>query len=421
MTSKDAAVHAQIMQKNLSQHRARYLKYFQASDYEAALAEVRQARQLSGDIEIVHAEVLCLTRLNQIEEALAALTRVPPSQRTVDLYDRMADLHNKLGNTKEGQRYGALSLKLKDQQNAIKPAWPLPSVTPPAFTPDPSVNIVAYSLYGSNPRYCEGAVLNCHAVARLLPGWSCRFYHDQSVPDDVLLRLRRAGAQLLLVNDGVKKQIPPLMWRNLVVDSPEVHRFLLRDADAVVSEREKICVDAWLRSPFWFHLIRDWGTHSELMLAGLWGGCSGVIPDMRQEIIRYMSPGNRSPSHHDQHFLRECLWPTVRQSVLSHDSQFDFFNNTPMEPLPPVNDVNSDEGERHIGSNLSNTKVAISAPYPDGALVRWTLYDHADNPVCSYEMPVQQRACHTALPVSYWQKINRGLWKIRTAKAEPTV
>ena len=30
-------------------------------------------------------------------------------------------------------------------------------------------------------------------------------------------------------------------------------------------------------SPYYFHLIRDYFTHTELILAGLWGGCTGVL------------------------------------------------------------------------------------------------------------------------------------------------
>ena len=40
----------------------------------------------------------------------------------------------------------------------------------------------------------------------------------------------------------------------------------------------------------------------------------------------------------DQEFLRGALWPTIRQSVLAHDSQFAFGDPAPFPPgaaMPP--------------------------------------------------------------------------------------
>lgn len=61
------------------------------------------------------------------------------------------------------------------------------------------------------------------------------------------------------------------------MDDPTIKRFLIRDADSIVSHREKAAVDAWLKSDKWFHLMRDNYSHTELILAGMWGGCTGIF------------------------------------------------------------------------------------------------------------------------------------------------
>lgn len=407
------ATHA--LQQKLSRHNANYKRHWQAGDYAAALTEARQARLITRSAEVVVSEALCLIRLDRAQEAFDLASHVPAAQRDVNFIDLMADLCGRLDKQEEGRAYGNLALRLKDEQSAAGHAWPIPAATPPAFTPDPSANIVAYSLFGNSPRYCESAILNCHAVAKLLPGWSARFYHDQSVPGAVLRRLREAGAQLLEVDAATQAQVPPLMWRFLVADAPEARRFLLRDADSVVGEREKACVDAWLASPFWFHLIRDWYTHSELLLAGLWGGCAGVFPAMRDEIAAFMAQGERSPTHYDQHFLRQRIWPTVRQSVLSHDSQFDFYNNT---PIPFVEGARCDNAH-HIGANLGFTLFEGNAPYPDGTLIRWTLHDQDGEAVCAYETAARRQVWRAHVPFSYAEKVQSGQWTVRTVKISP--
>ena len=63
-----------------------------------------------------------------------------------------------------------------------------------------------------------------------------------------------------------------LMWRFLVLDDHEVDRFLIRDADSLISKREVAAIEAWQQSDKRFHLMRDYFSHTELLLAGMWGG-----------------------------------------------------------------------------------------------------------------------------------------------------
>ena len=73
--------------------------------------------------------------------------------------------------------------------------------------------------------------------------------------------------------------------------------------------------------------MRDYYSHSELILAGLWGGVAGVIPNIEKEIQEYIdSPkAPRIGIHNqDQLFLRTKIWPSIREDVFQHDSVFNF-------------------------------------------------------------------------------------------------
>jgi hypothetical protein len=110
-----------------------------------------------------------------------------------------------------------------------------------------------------------------------------------------------------------------------VADDPGVRRWIVRDADSLLNLREATAVQEWLASDRHFHLMRDHFDHSELVLAGLWGGVHGALPPLQPLIPEFLAsrPGvlNRTA---DQELLREVLWPTIRTSVLMHDSQFSF-------------------------------------------------------------------------------------------------
>jgi len=136
-----------------------------------------------------------------------------------------------------------------------------------------------------------------------------------------------------------------LSWRFFVANDDDVGYFLIRDADSVFSQRESLAVNEWLASDRFFHVMRDWWTHTELILAGMWGGVSGVLPDMQAQLSQYQSQTRilETPNA-DQIFLRETIWPHVRQSVLIHDRCFRPRDSCLWPGLQP-------DGKMHVGQN----------------------------------------------------------------------
>ena len=104
-------------------------------------------------------------------------------------------------------------------------------------------------------------------------------------------------------------------------------------------------VDAWLASRQWFHTMRDWPTHTDLLLAGMWGGVGGVLPPVGTLLGAYTA-WRIENDHVDQDVLSEAVWPIARQSILIHDSVFaPCLGSVPFPPfgsLPPGH---------HVGEN----------------------------------------------------------------------
>jgi hypothetical protein len=157
------------------------------------------------------------------------------------------------------------------------------------------------------------------AAASLYPGWTCRFYVDDTVPKPVRDKLTAAGAQVQMMTR--KNTFDGLFWRFLPINDGHTRHFLVRDADSVINLREKAAVDEWLASGKAFHVMRDWWTHTEVMLAGLWGGVGGALPPVTDLLQDFKSP-SLANWHLDQWFLRQMVWPTARQSCLIHDSKY---------------------------------------------------------------------------------------------------
>ena len=131
--------------------------------------------------------------------------------------------------------------------------------------------VISFSLYGNKPNYQIGAILNVIEAKRLFPDWVCRFYTTD--PPDVLSQLAYLGAEIVdMRNDplvGAK-----MFWRFLAADDKDVKSMMVRDADSVVSTREVVVIDRWLKSEdeWEFHIIRDHPAHRSVPIpGGMWG------------------------------------------------------------------------------------------------------------------------------------------------------
>ena len=87
------------------------------------------------------------------------------------------------------------------------------------------------------------------------------------------------------------------------------------------------------------------------MLAGMWGGVRGALPDLQPLYLPYLEDPSKT-ANCDQRFLRLRVWPTVRQSVCSHDSAFRVLGAVPFPAdavMPPG---------RHVGQDMVAWKHA---------------------------------------------------------------
>jgi hypothetical protein len=257
---------------------------------------------------------------------------VPRGQAALARFGDMFLWHNilctafgRLGRIAEARHHGTRCLELKDAAATGQPLRDLSRVPVPPFDPTrPERNIISFSLFGDNERYMRTAILNARAARFIYIGWTCQFYVDDSVPSAVVQALGSEGARLLKVN-GLPTDPFGTFWRFLVADDPEVDRYIVRDADSVVNIRECVAVQEWLMSGRHFHVMRDNFDHGELVLAGMWGGVRAALPPIGTWAQRYLaSRTDLAGRTADQEFLRDQVWPTMRTSVLTHDSQFAF-------------------------------------------------------------------------------------------------
>ena len=399
------------LQSRLQALSEQYTQKVRQGRLEEALAVNLQAQGLVGP----HPQILgdagyCHLRLGHFEQALALYrqaTALDPED--VNLWDGLAETCGHLGQWAQAREAGLQSLSLKDARQPSRLALPIPDRPAPPLSPDRTRNIISFSLFGEQPRYCETSLLNVIVAAQLMPAWVCRFYVDDSVPADVCDRLRSLGAQVVMMEPDVRNRMSGLMWRFLVMEDRFVDRFLIRDADSLISTREAQAVLDWCNSGKWFHVMRDYFTHTELLLAGMWGGCGGVFSGLIDSMDRYVKSGHYLGERVvDQHYLRACIWPTVRQSMLCHDSVFGFLGGVPF----PAHAPHGLGASFHVGCNLSGASIGAPSALADGTKVRWRIVDQQGQTVCSYNSVVLGGHWSAHLPKPHTDQIRQGLWRV---------
>jgi hypothetical protein len=210
--------------------------------------------------------------------------------------------------------------------------------------------VISFSLFGSQPLYCEGALRNALLVESIYPGWQCRFYVDQSVPQRYIQNLEASGAEIIPM-PAASGLARGLFWRFLVAADPEVERFVVRDADSRLNGRERAAVEEWIGSGRSFHIMRDHRQHNARVMGGMWGGVGGRLTMMQALIDRW---GEFGPKGRDQEFLRDIVYPLMGEDYLCHDS-FGHFSDAAPFPAHPLC-----VGTLHVGQVISIHRPRIA-------------------------------------------------------------
>ncbi len=248
-----------------------------------------------------------------------------------------------VGDSDGAKAYGERALLFRDAASGVESSTQVkqPADNPEPTTPADGSHVISFSLWGNNDFYLQGAIRNAELVSKIYPGWVGRFYCGTSTDSSVIRRLNTLGSQVVEMEE--EAGFSGTAWRFLVADDPTVRRFICRDADSRLSEREKLAVDDWIQSAKPFHNMRDAIVHCDVIFAGMWGGVGGILPNIRELIDQHFTGTSKFS---DQTFLAEWVWPLIKDSVLVHDAHYPCFDARPF----PSGDLA--ESDIHVGAGV---------------------------------------------------------------------
>lgn len=121
--------------------------------------------------------------------------------------------------------------------------------------------IISFSLWGDNPKYGVGAILNAQLAAKYFPEWECYFYYDKTVPKIYIDTLQTfSNSKTIEITDGSYGAF----WRLLPMKKDTI--VLSRDTDSRLSERERSIIYDWLGTLKKVCIIRDHIRHYDFFI-----------------------------------------------------------------------------------------------------------------------------------------------------------
>jgi tetratricopeptide (TPR) repeat protein len=316
--------------------------FFQKRDWQPAFTLIDElVRSQPDNARLQKSLITTLSNMKRYDDAIAQATRyVDRHGEDLAILDVLKVSHFYTGKVDAAIRYGQRGIELRDAEACRTPA--ATTMTEPSSA-SAGQNVISFSLWGTAPFYAYGAMINLELARTVYPGWSCRFYVDETVPRACVAFLADNGADMRKIEDeypGVG-----LFQRFLVMNDRTVGRFLVRDCDARISVAEADLVRRWIDSGYPFHVVRDHVLHNELMIGCLWAGRTDCGIDIVELMRRYFAGEPTARYGHDQFMLGRQLWPVIRNRTLVHDKYY---------RLPGVHTVALTDPQSRFGAGYQN-------------------------------------------------------------------
>ena len=182
--------------------------------------------------------------------------------------------------------------------------------------------VIAFSLWGNDPRYLGGAIQNISLAKIFYPDWTCRFYLGQStVANKKFVAQIKTNQNVEIQEMNEDGNWAGTLWRFYAALDPTVDVMISRDTDSRFGFREAEAVKEWLNGDKAFHIMRDNPQHGVPILAGMWGTKVSIFRELVGKSMLEHKAGNYWQC--DQDYLRDCVYPKIKDVACVHDEFFE--------------------------------------------------------------------------------------------------
>ena len=178
--------------------------------------------------------------------------------------------------------------------------------------------IISFSLWGSNPKYCAGAIRNAELRKTIYPDWICRFYVHENVPEEYICQLKCFDRTEVII-EARKPDWTGMFWRFEAISDNDVSVMISRDCDSRLSRREAGAVSEFMDSDKLFHIMRDHPWHKFNVLGGMFGVKKGLLDNMKELCAQFSQTDSYGT---DYLFFDSIIQDIPHNSIMTHDPFF---------------------------------------------------------------------------------------------------
>lgn len=223
-------------------------------------------------------------------------------------------------------------------------------------------NVIAFSLWGNDKLYCQGALDNIECAKEYYPGWTCKFYVAENCP--AIPVLQNADCEIAIIQesyDAIDRtsknwvddpQYIGMLWRFYALDNPSYDAVIFRDCDSRVGPRDAQAVKEWLDSDLPMHRMHECKEHwNAQVMGGMWGIRKQYIKKVYHSIQSYIKiyKGIRNEPwiFIDLWWIMDMIWPHFSQRCMGHG--YGHSNSFKVDG-PPVGSVVNEEwrGKKYV-------------------------------------------------------------------------
>ena len=210
--------------------------------------------------------------------------------------------------------------------------------------------VISFSLWGNKEIYMKGILVNVDMAKEMYPDFECWVYiHKDTVPEETICELESRNTKIIYKHGDLTEN-KSMMWRFETIDDPDVEINMSRDCDTIILERECLAVREWINSGRSFHIMRDHPYHDWVIQGGMFG--TRKIPSIPSWATLMDNVHQTGARLYDQVFLRDVIYPIVREDALIHAS-FNAFHGETTYRFP----IDYDDKMNFVGQYI----------YPDGS------------------------------------------------------
>lgn len=181
-----------------------------------------------------------------------------------------------------------------------------------------SKKIISFSLWGDNPKYCEGAIRNASIRSKFYPDWICRFYVHKNVKPQYINQLCSfKNVEVCIENRPA--DWTGMFWRFEAISDPDVSIVISRDCDSRLNQREAEAVEEFEKSDKKFHIMRDHPHHGFNVLGGMFGIKKGLLDNMKDLCENFQKKDSYGT---DYNFFDKLINIIPKESIMIHDPFF---------------------------------------------------------------------------------------------------